>query len=96
MLIEALATLMRKLHYFGIFSDKMAESNFTVVKEKGSRPFLHLKNVETFSIKKDITASVRKQLRHSSYNVTLLFVNSFSDVRVFNEEQMRKNGWQRI
>ena len=45
---------------------------------------------------KDITASVRKQLRHSSNNVTLLFVNSFSDVRVLNEEQMRKNGWQRI
>ena len=61
MLIESLATLMKKLHYFGIFSDKMAESNFAVVKGKGNRPTLHLKNVETFNIKKELTAREKRR-----------------------------------
>ena len=61
MLIESLATLLKKLHYFGVFSDKMAESNFAVVEEKGGRPSLYLKNVETFTMKKEITESEKRR-----------------------------------
>ena len=61
MLIELLANLMKKLHYFGIFSDKMAESNFAVVEEKGNRPSLQLKNVENFTIKKGVTAIEKRR-----------------------------------
>ncbi len=61
MLIGSLASLLRKLHYFGVFSDKMAESNFAVAEEKGSRPSLYLKNVETFTMKKEVTESEKKR-----------------------------------
>jgi tRNA A-37 threonylcarbamoyl transferase component Bud32 len=61
MLMQSLAMLLRKLHYFGIFSDKMAETNFAVVEEKGGRPFLYLKNVETFTMKKEVTESEKKR-----------------------------------
>ena len=61
MLIELLANLMKKLHYFGIFSDNMTESNFAVVEDERSRPSLHLKNVETFTMKKEVTASEKRR-----------------------------------
>ena len=61
MLIESLANLMKKLHYFGIFSDKMAESNFAVIEDERSRPSLHLKNVETFTMKKEVTTSEKRR-----------------------------------
>ena len=61
LLIESLAILMKKLHYFGIFSDKMAESNFAVVEGKGTRPSLHLRNVEAFTITKEVTASEKRR-----------------------------------
>ena len=61
MLMESMAALMKKLHYFGIFSDQLAESNFTVVDDERSRPSLYLKNVETFTMKKEITASEKRR-----------------------------------
>ena len=61
MLIDSLARLLKTLHYFGVFSDKMAESNFAVIEKKGSRPSLYLKNVEAFIMKKEVTESERKR-----------------------------------
>jgi hypothetical protein len=61
MLIDSLARLLKTLHYFGVFSDKMAESNFAVVKKKGSGPLLYLKNVEAFTMKKAVTESEKKR-----------------------------------
>ena len=61
MLIELLANLMKKLHYFGIFSDKMAESNFAVVEDERKRLSLHLKNVETFTMKKEVTENEKRR-----------------------------------
>ena len=61
MLIESMAALMKKLHYFGIFSDQMAENNFAVVEDERGRPSLHLKNVETFTMKKEVTASEKRR-----------------------------------
>ena len=45
--------------------------------------------------KESISKTLQDRLRHSSYGVTLLFVDSISDVRTMNEQQMRNNGWKR-
>jgi hypothetical protein len=46
--------------------------------------------------KENITKTLQDRLRHSSYGVTLLFVDSLSDVRTMNEKQMLNNGWARV
>ena len=43
-----------------------------------------------------ITETLQSRLRHSSYGVTLLFVDSLSDVRTMNEKQMLNNGWVKV
>jgi len=60
-LIELLVKLMKKLHHFGTFSDKITESNFAVVEKPGSRPSIYLKNIETFNMKKEILLSKKKR-----------------------------------
>ncbi len=45
--------------------------------------------------KENISKTLQDRLRHSSYGVTLLFVDSISDVRTMNEKQMLSHGWKR-
>jgi len=61
LLIDLLLKLMKKLHYFGTFSDKISESNFSIVQKIGGRPSLFLKDCETFAIKKEISLSEKKR-----------------------------------
>jgi len=60
-LIELLVKLMKKLHHFGTFSDKISESNFAVVEKTLGRPSIYLKNIETFNMKKEIALSEKKR-----------------------------------
>ncbi len=60
-LIELLVKLMKKLHHFGTFSDKITESNFAVVEKTVGGPSIYLKNIETFNMKKEIALSEKKR-----------------------------------
>ncbi len=46
--------------------------------------------------KKSITKTLQARLKHSSYGVTLLFVDSLGDLRTMNERQMLNHGWGRV
>ena len=60
-LMELLLKLMKKLHHFGTFSDKISESNFAVVEKTAGRPSIYLKNIETFNMKKEVMLSEKKR-----------------------------------
>jgi hypothetical protein len=60
-LIDLLAALMKKFHHFGIFSDRITEGTFSVVKKKTGRLSLYLKNSESFTMKKEVLVSERKR-----------------------------------
>ena len=60
-LMELLVKLMKKLHHFGTFSDRISESNFAVVEKTVGKPSIYLKNIEAFNIKKEIALSEKKR-----------------------------------
>ena len=60
-LLELLVKLIKKLHHFGTFSDKITASNFAVLEKPDSRPSIYLKNIETFNMKKEILLSEKKR-----------------------------------
>ena len=53
--------LMRNLHCFGTFSDKLSEGDFTVVEKTGGKPSIYINNVEKFDIKKAVLLSEKKR-----------------------------------
>jgi len=60
-LIELLLRLMKKLHCFGTFSDKISEGYFTVVEKTGCKPSIYINNIERFDIKKAGLVSEKKR-----------------------------------
>lgn len=60
-LIDLLLKLMRNLHCFGTFSDKLSEGDFTVVEKTGGKPLIYINNVEKFDIKKAVLLSEKKR-----------------------------------
>ena len=61
LLLDLLVGLMRKLHYFGIFSDKMTARNFILLAAPGKNPCLHLSALETFTMKNLVTENEKKR-----------------------------------
>jgi hypothetical protein len=61
LLLELLVMLMKKLHHFGIFSDKMTARNFTVLTTTGKKPSLSLSTIETFTMKNQVTENEKKR-----------------------------------
>ena len=55
LLLELLVMLIKKLHHFGIFSDRMTARNFTVLETTGKKPSLALSTIETFTMKNQVT-----------------------------------------
>jgi tRNA A-37 threonylcarbamoyl transferase component Bud32 len=61
LLLDLLVMLMKKLHHFGIFSDRMTARNFTVLATTGKKPSLCLSTIETFTMKNQVTENEKKR-----------------------------------
>jgi tRNA A-37 threonylcarbamoyl transferase component Bud32 len=60
-LTDLLLKLMKKLHCFGTFSGRISEDDFTILEKEGGKPSIHMKNVERFDIKKEVSLIEKKR-----------------------------------